>query len=68
MLLQICSTKTSGCDKETRSQQERILGQTKAIATREKLLKQRKIFKERSCRDTVLYVATPKEDNYGRNR
>ena len=25
-------------------------------------------FKERSCRDTVLYVATPKEDNSGRNR
>ena len=24
-------------------------------------------FKERSCRDTVLYVATLKENNFGRN-
>ena len=39
-----------------------ILGQTKNVATREKLLRRRKSFKERSCRNTILYVATPKED------
>ena len=57
-----------GHDKGFRSQQERSLGQTKAVATRENLLRHRRGFKERSCHDTVLYVATWKEDNYGRNR
>ena len=62
------STENRGRDRESRSQQERIQGQTKAVETREKLLRQRKSFKERSCRDTVLYDSTPKEDNSGRNR
>ena len=55
-------------DKEARSQQERILGQTKAVVTSEKLLRQRRSFKERSCHDTVLYVVTPKEHNSSHNR
>ena len=44
--------KASGRDK---------IGQTKAIATREKFLRQKMEFKERSCRDAVMYVATLKE-------
>ena len=57
-----------GRDEDLRSRQERILGQTKVAATREMLLRQRKCFKEIFCRNTILYVVTQKEDNYGRNR
>ena len=45
---------------------KRSLGQTKAIATREKLLRQNCGFKERG-RDIVLYVATPKVKNLSRD-
>ena len=53
-------TEKRGCDTE------RGPGQTKAVATREKLLRQNCGFKERG-REIVLYVATLKAKNLSRD-
>ena len=58
----LVATENQGRDKKW------YWGQEKNVATRDRMRRQRKSFKEGSCRDIVLYVVTLKEDNSYRDR
>ena len=57
-----------GCDGKSRSQQEVILGPREGCCDKRQDAETEKSFKEGSCHNIILYVATLKEDNSYRDR